>query len=164
MNKIVAAIAALLISTAAFAQSELPDTQIKDLNTGKKLAFNQAVTPGRVTLVSFWDVTCIPCKREMIAITKKMPEWVKESDFDYMLVSTDGSRTESMARNYIKEKGWTLPSYIDLNQDMRRSLNFQNNPFTIIIDKKGNIAYKHTGYEQGGEEDLWVKIKELNAQ
>ena len=54
MKKVIAALTGILFSTAVFAQSELPTTMIKDVNTGKSIAFNKAVETGKVTLVSFW--------------------------------------------------------------------------------------------------------------
>ncbi|HYD21283.1 MAG TPA: TlpA disulfide reductase family protein [Flavipsychrobacter sp.] len=164
MNKIIAAIAALFISTAAIAQSELPDTQVKDVNTGKKIAFNKTFTDGKVTLVSFWATWCIPCKKEIKNITKKMPDWMKEAEFNFMTVSVDESRAEGLVRSYAKSQGWEFPYYIDPNSDLKRSLNFQNVPFTLVVDKAGKIAYMHTGYEEGGEEEVWAKIKELAAK
>jgi thiol-disulfide isomerase/thioredoxin len=164
MNKIIAAIAALFITTVAFAQSEIPDTQVKDVNTGKKMAFNKTFAEGKVTLVSFWATWCIPCKKEIKNVTKKMPDWLKEADFNYMTVSVDESRAEGLVRSYAKSQGWEFPYYIDPNSDLKRSLNFQNVPFTMVVDKQGKIAYMHTGYEEGGEEEIWNKIKELSAK
>lgn len=163
MTKIIAAVAALLLSSSVFAQSELPDTQVKDVNTGKKVAFNKAFEPGKVTLVNFWATWCIPCKKEIKNVTKKMPDWMKEAEFNYMTVSVDESRAEGLVRSYAKSQGWEFPYYIDANSDLKRSLNFQNVPFTLIVDKQGKVAYMHTGYEEGGEEEVWAKIKELSA-
>lgn len=164
MTRIIAAVAALLLSSSVFAQSELPDTQMKDVNTGKKIAFNKAFEPGKVTLVNFWATWCIPCKKEIKNVTKKMPDWMKEAEFNYMTVSVDESRAEGLVRSYAKSQDWKFPYYIDPNSDLKRSLNFQNVPFTLIIDKQGKVAYMHTGYEEGGEEEVWAKIKELSAK
>ncbi|MBL7713744.1 MAG: hypothetical protein JNL13_14820, partial [Chitinophagaceae bacterium] len=41
----------LFASVTLFAQAELPNTQIKDVNSGKKIAFNQTVEKGKVTVV-----------------------------------------------------------------------------------------------------------------
>jgi peroxiredoxin len=53
---------------------------------------------------------------------------------------------------------------MDPNSDLKRSLNFQTVPFTMIIDKNGKVAYSHAGYEEGGEEEVFAKIKELSKQ
>ncbi len=161
MKKIIAILASLFVSASIFAQSELPDTQIKDVNSGKKVAFNETFTKGKVTLVSFWATWCVPCKKEIKNISAKLPNWQKEVDFNYMTVSIDESRAEGLVRSYAISQGWKFPFYIDPNSDLKRSLNFQTVPFTLIIDKNGKVAFMHSGYEEGGEEEVFAKIKEL---
>lgn len=161
MKKIVAAVAGLFLSFNMFAQADIPDTQIKDVNSGKKVAFNQTFTKGKVTLVSFWATWCVPCKKEIKNISLKLPNWQKEADFNYMTVSIDESRAEGLVRSYAISQGWKFPYYIDPNSDLKRSFNFQSIPFTVIIDKNGKVAFTHTGYEEGSEEEVFAKIKEL---
>jgi len=160
MRKLLFAAAGLVLSLALHAQ-ELPSTEIKDLSTGKKLPFSQIVATGRVTVISFWATWCIPCKKEIKNICKVLPDWKKEADFDYMTVSIDESRAEGIARTYGISQGWTFPYYIDPNSDLKRSLNFQNVPFTVIIDKSGKVVFRHLGYEEGGEAEVFKKIKEV---
>lgn len=163
MKKILMAIAGILLTFNLNAQ-ELPNTQIKDLNSGKKVAFKDIVKPGRVTAISFWATWCIPCKKEIKNISLTLDKWKAEADFDYITISIDETRAEGIARTYAISQGWKFPFYIDPNSDLKRSLNFQNVPYTLIIDKNGKIAYKHTGYEEGGENDVFAKIKELAKQ
>lgn len=162
MKKILAALTGILLATSVYAQ-ELPDTQIKDVQTGKKVAFNQIFEKGKVTVVSFWATWCVPCKKEIKNISLKLPQWQKEADFNYMTVSIDEARAEGLVRSYALSQGWSFPYYMDPNSDLKRSLSFQNVPFTLIIDKSGKIAFMHTGYEEGGESEIWAKVKELTA-
>ena len=162
MKKLFALAAGLLLFSNVQAQSELPTTQIKDVNSGEKIAFNKAFEPGKVTLVSFWATWCVPCKHEIKTIRKKMPDWKQQADFNYVTVSIDESRMEGLVRSYAKSQGWDFPFYIDPNSDLKRSLNFQTVPFTIIIDKQGKIAYMHSGYEEGSEEEVFAKVRELS--
>lgn len=161
MKKIVATLAGLVFTIAAFAQEELPSTAIKDVNTGKKIAFNESVEKGKVTLINFWATWCVPCKKEIKSVREKMADWKKETDFNYMTISLDETRAEGLVRSYAKSQGWDFPYYIDANSDLKRSLNFQTVPFTIIIDKEGKVAYQHAGYEEGAENETYAKVKEL---
>jgi len=161
MKNVFATLMGLLFATAVFAQSELPTTRIKDLATGKSVAFNETIEKGKVTLVTFWATWCVPCKKEIINVRKKMPEWKTEADFNFVAVSMDESRAEGLARSYSKSQGWDFPTYIDVKGDLNRSLNFRTIPFVIIIDKEGKIAYQHSGYEEGAENEVFAKIKEL---
>jgi len=165
MKKLFAMMIAVIASASLYAQTaELPDTQIKDVNTSRKLPFNQTVEKGKVTLISFWATWCVPCKKEIKNIREKLPEWKKQTDFNYMTISIDETRAEGLVRSYAKAQGWDFPYYIDANSDLKRSLNFQSVPFTMVVDKNGKVAYMHAGYEEGGEEDVYNKVKELAAQ
>ncbi|MES2704621.1 MAG: TlpA disulfide reductase family protein [Bacteroidota bacterium] len=163
MKKLLGALVGLMASVAVHAQ-ELPNTQIKDVNTGKKIAFNQALPKGKVTVISFWATWCVPCKKEIKNISMKMADWKKEADFEYITVSIDEARAEGLVRTYAISQGWSFPYYIDPNSDLKRSLNFQSVPFTMIIDKAGKVAFRHIGYEEGGENEVFAKVKELAAQ
>ena len=165
MKRIFALAAGLLFAAnVAQAQEGLPDTQVKDVNNGKKVAFNQTVEQGKVTLISFWATWCIPCKKEIKNVRAKMADWKKEADFNFMTVSIDESRSEGLVRSYGISQGWDFPYYIDPNGDLKRSFNFQNVPYNVIIDKSGKVAYSHSGYEEGGENEVFAKIKELSAK
>ncbi len=163
MKKILLPIVCFLVSCNVFAQ-ELPNTQIKDLNSGKKVSFNEIIEKDKISVISFWATWCIPCKKEIKNMSLQLDNWKKEVDFNYITISIDESKAEGLARSYALNQGWKFPYYIDPNSDLKRSLSFQNVPFTIIVDKKGKIAFMHTGYETGGENEIFAKIKELSTK
>ena len=163
MKKLIALCAVVAFGFQAFAQSELPTTIVKDLK-GANIPFNETIEKGKVTIVSFWATWCIPCKKEIKIISKKLPDWKAQAEINYMTVSVDESKATAMVKSYAKSQGWEFPAYLDPNSDMKRSLNFQNVPFTIIIDKEGKVAYMHSGFEEGGEDEIFAKAKELAAK
>lgn len=161
MKKLFLSLVVLTGSLVSIAQNQdLPATIVRDLN-GKQVPFNETFTKGKVTLVSFWATWCIPCKQEIKNIKGKLEGWQKETDFNYMAVSVDDSRATAMVKTFAKSQGWTFPVYLDPNSDLKRSLNFQNVPYTMIVDKNGKIVMQHTGYEEGSENELYKKIQEL---
>ena len=161
MKKVIVSITLVLLSFMSFAQSQdLPTTKVRSLD-GKQISFNEAFEKGKITMVSFWATWCIPCKQEIKNIKTKLADWQKETDFNYMTVSIDDSRATAMVKTYAKSQGWVFPTYTDPNSDLKRSLNFQNVPFTIVVDQNGKIVYQHSGYEEGGEDEIYEKIKAL---
>jgi len=160
MKKIIALCAVVALGFQSYAQNELPTTTVKDLK-GASIPFNQTIEKGKVTIVSFWATWCIPCKKEIKTIREKLPEWKTQADINYMTVSVDESKATAMVKSYAKSQGWEFPAYMDPNSDLKRSLNFQNVPFTIIVDKEGKVAYMHSGFEEGSEDDVFAKAKEL---
>lgn len=163
MRKLLTLAVLAFFSFQSFAQSELPTTDVKDLK-GASVPFNKTIEPGKVTLISFWATWCVPCKKEIKAIREHLPDWKKEADFNYMTVSEDDSRATAMVRSYARSQGWDFPAYLDPNSDLKRSLNFQNVPFSVIIDKDGKIAYMHSGFAEGSEMELFEKVKELSKK
>ncbi len=159
MKKILFILSAVLLTFGATAQ-DLPSTTIKQLN-GRPVKFNEIFKEGRVTLVSFWATWCVPCKAEIKNIKEKMPEWKDQADFDFVTISIDDSRAAAMVKAYTKSQAWDWPVYLDQNSDLKRSLNFQNVPFTMIVDKSGKIVFQHTGYEEGGEDEVFEEVKKF---
>lgn len=156
----------LLTSLLVFAQSSsLPNTAIKN-SAGKEVKFNTLFKPGTVTVVSFWNRPCIPCRQELDAVTKKIGGWKtelgeKKDKFNYIIISIDDVRSTNQAKNMVKSQKWPFDNYYDVNSDLKRSLNFQEVPFTIVIDKNGKIAYRHPAYKPGSEDILFKKVKEM---
>jgi thiol-disulfide isomerase/thioredoxin len=161
MKNTLFSLALLFSGFVAVAQSqELPTTKVRDMG-GKPISFNETIEKGKVTLISFWATWCIPCKQEIKNIKMKLEGWQKEADFNFMTVSIDDSRATAVVKTYAKSQGWSFPTYLDPNSDLKRSLNFQNVPFSMIVDQNGKVVYQHTGYEEGGEDDLFERIKVL---
>lgn len=162
MKKIFLLSFSLLLSAFMFAQGGgvLPNTPIKDAN-GQTVAFNKIFTPGKVTIVSVWNVPCIPCRQELNAVKGKLAGWKKEADIDYKIISIDDARAMGKAKGMVKSNAWPFDDFYDPNSDLKRSLNFQEVPFTFIVDKSGKIAYMHTSYKPGSEDILFRKAKEL---
>jgi len=154
---------ALSFSSVSAQNTSLPATKLRDLN-GKQVSFNEIFEKGKYTLVSFWATWCIPCKQEIKNIKTKLPEWTQQVNFNYVTISIDDARATAMVKTYAKSQGWTFPTYVDPNSDLKRSLNFQNVPYTIIVDPNGNIVYQHTGYEEGAENELFEKILTMSKQ
>lgn len=138
---------------------ELPATVITDIRSGKKLPFNEIVAKGRVTLISFWATWCVPGKRQVKTIIRRVPEWRKQAEFDYIAIAVDLQGTEDLARNFALSKRWSFPEYIDAESELKQPLVFQALPFILIIDKKGKIVYRHTGHVDG--EELWRKLRKV---
>ncbi len=158
MKNLIGVLAVLAIAFST--QAQLPATPIKDIK-GQTIAFNKTVESGKVTLISFWADWCIPCKKEIKAVSGKLEQWQKEVDFNYITISVDNSQSTEKAKTYARQQGWSFPAYFDVNSDLMRSINFQNVPFTIIVDQNGKIVSRHTAYKQGSEEELFKTIKEL---
>ncbi|MBK6775319.1 MAG: hypothetical protein IPG74_05540 [Flavobacteriales bacterium] len=53
---------------------------------------------------------------------------------------------------------------MDPNGDLKRAMNVQNVPHTVLIDGSGKIVWQHNVYNPGDENELYAKLKALTAK
>ncbi|MFM9944326.1 MAG: TlpA family protein disulfide reductase [Bacteroidia bacterium] len=159
----------LILCSAAFANAtgsdtaktnSLPSVVVKDLN-GQPVNFSEFITPGQITVVSFWATWCKPCLVELANIDAVYEEWQEKYKMRLVAVSVDDSRTSPKVKPMATSKGWGYDILIDINGDLKRAMNVTNPPTTFLIDQNGKIVYTHTGYLEGDEVELEKKIAEL---
>ena len=54
----------------------------------------------------------------------------------------------------------TYQVLLDPNGELKRAMGVQMIPYTLLLDGKGNIVYKHNGYADGAETELFQKVKD----
>jgi peroxiredoxin len=143
------------------AQKQLPDVTIRTLD-GKNERI-KAYTDQQVTVISFWATWCSPCKRELDAMVELYPAWKEKYQIELLAISTDNPRQLAKVRPMVAAQGWPYIILTDASAALKNALNFQAIPHTIIVDKKGNIVYEHTGYLPGDELQLEKKLAELSG-
>ncbi len=149
-----------MFASAQQAQKTMPAVNVKTLD-GKSVNIQDYAKKGKITVVSFWATWCSPCKKELDAIAENYAEWQKNYDLELVAVTIDDARALSKVKPMVEQKGWKYKILSDINGDLKRAFNVQSVPFSILIDKKGNIAYTHSGYSPGDENDLEAHIKML---
>lgn len=159
MNKIIVLLL-LLISFHAHTQNELPNIDLTTLD-GKTLSSIEATTQDNVVVVSLWATWCVPCLKELDAISEIYDEWQSETNVELIAVSVDDSRTVKRVKPLINGKGWDYTILLDKNNDFKRALGAATVPLTLLI-KNNQIVYRHSGYTAGAEFELYEKIKEYS--
>lgn len=76
-------------------------------------------------------------------------------------VSIDQAQNINKVKPLVDSHGWPYDVLLDPNGDFKRALGVQMIPYTLIIDGKGKIVYKHNGYTEGAEVELIEKVREL---
>jgi len=142
-------------------QKSLPDVTVKDLN-GKDINVGDYSKNGKITIISFWATWCAPCKKELNNISGFYHEWVEDYDIEIVAISIDDSRNAANVKSYVKSRNWGFVVLLDTNQELKRAMNFQTIPYTVVTDKNGYIDFTHTGYVEGDEYVLEDHIIELS--
>ena len=159
MNKLFLSLSLLLISFAAAAQDRLPKVMLKDIE-GKTVQTDTISNNGKPLIIAFFATWCKPCNRELISIDEVYDDWQQETGVRLVAVSIDQAQNVNKVKPMVDQNGWRYEVLLDPNGEFRRSLGIQSVPYTVLLDGQGKIVYKHNGYTDGAEVELYKKVKE----
>ncbi|MEL6562428.1 MAG: TlpA disulfide reductase family protein [Bacteroidota bacterium] len=152
----------LLTVFSGFAQdSKFPTTELKKLDR-RKIDSKEILNKEGYTVISFWATWCKPCILELNAISDMYEDWTDEMNVQVVAVSIDDARSSSKVSVFVSSKDWPFEVYLDENSDLKRALNINNIPHSVVVDKDGNVIWQHAGYLPGDEEILFEKLQTLS--
>jgi len=111
----------------------------------------------KILVVSFFATWCVPCAKEIPELIKMSNEF--GDDFQFLLVDVNEKR--DLVKKHVDEKGITLQVILDKYGKVFESFSGVTLPLLVVIDKKGQITYHHTGYVKGDEKKLLKHLKTL---
>lgn len=111
-------------------------------------------------LLSFWATWCKPCIEEMTKY-KDLYKDYKDKGLKVLAISIDDERTVAKVKPFVRSKNYPFPVLLDTNSEVARKYYAQNIPYSVLLDKSGNIVYTHLGYMKGDELKMKNKIDEL---
>lgn len=161
MKNLFTALAITASSVVAFAQ-EIPSTTLKTLD-GKQVDILSQVNHDGPTVISFWATWCKPCIKELNAFMDYAIDLEDEVNLKVLAVSIDDTRNSSRVAPLVEGQGWEYNVLLDENQDLKRNLGIVNVPFTLVLNSKGEVVWKHSGYSPGDEEHLAEVVEEVAA-
>jgi thiol-disulfide isomerase/thioredoxin len=151
----------LLLTFNAFSQEDLPNARVQTID-GTDTSIEEATDKDNVVILSLWATWCVPCIKELDAISEVYEDWQDETNVELIAVSVDDSRTVKRVKSLINGKGWEYEILLDTNNDLKRALGASTVPLTLLI-KDNKIVYRHSGYSPGAEMELYEKVKEYSA-
>lgn len=161
MKSLLLSVLGLLLFVAPVQAQQAPDFTLRNLE-------NQEVSlsdlRGKVVLINFWATWCGPCQVEMPHL-QRMHDELGGQGLTILAVSVDEARTSSRVKPHIKSKGFTFPVLLDTATEVVSQYNPQKTlPYSVLVDRQGNVSWRHSGYSPGDEVALEAKVKELLEQ
>ena len=106
---------------------------------------------GKVVVVNFWATWCEPCREEMPEFVRVQRE-LGPKGLQFVGIAVD--QPDKVAA-FAKELGLNYPALVGGYDAMELSRNLGNHlvalPFTIVIDRRGAIAYTQLGPIKKGQ-------------
>jgi cytochrome c-type biogenesis protein len=145
-----AAIAIITLASACVSgensQTEMPPQPAPDLTLvslqGDTVSL--AAERGNVVLLNIWATWCAPCREEM-PLLQKLHARHRDAGLRVVGVSIDARGEDERIQRFLRDFSVSFPVWLD--PDERASFLFRaiGVPATYLIDRKGEIVWKHLG-------------------
>lgn len=114
----------------------------------------------KVIVIDFWATWCKPCKKLLKKLNRIYLDY--KDHIEVLAISTDDTSAFSRVESCIKGKRFSFTVLLDPDSAVTRIFNPSLKiPFTVIVDKNGDIVYSHTGYVPGQEKEIIEKLEKL---
>ena len=163
MKKCIVSFFVCLVAAFGVAQAQLPAVTLKTID-GATVQTETLNNEGKPFIIDFFATWCKPCNRELSAIAEVYDEWQEETGVKIYAVSIDQAQNINKVKPLVDENEWEYEVLLDPNSDVLKSLGGQMIPFVVVVDGKGNVVSKHSGYTDGAENELIQEVRNLLAQ
>jgi cytochrome c biogenesis protein CcmG, thiol:disulfide interchange protein DsbE len=164
MNKILALLLFTTFIGISRAQDKtLPNVMVQTLD-GKKMNLSELKNDGKPIYISFWALWCVNCIKELNTVTDLYADWQKETGVKIVALSIDDERNKQKVKPFVSGKGWDYEILLDPNSDVKRAMNINQIPYSMIIDGNGKVVWEHIGYSPGDENEVLEQLKKLTAK
>lgn len=129
----------------AQAATRMPDFSLNSVVDGN--AVSSSSFDGKVLLVTFFATWCPPCIEE-IPTLKQLHSQLATEGFSVVALSVDQSGPADVAK-LVKKKAINYPVLMADEEVMKNFGGVYGIPVSFLVNKKGNVVKKYTGYVSG---------------
>lgn len=159
-RSIVAAISVMAAASAAGTDSTKEALSTHTLATLDGKTTKLANYRGEYLVVNFWASWCAPCRRELPLLDQWNSAWTgRGARVIAISIDTDAKK----AKRFMDEMKLTLPVMHDGPQGLARTLDIPSVPYTLLLDRDGNIVGEVKGSAESEVAALQRKVEGVLA-
>ncbi len=115
---------------------------------------------GHVVILDFWASWCKPCRKEMPYLVELHSEFERDS---LVIIAVNLDKDRKKADRFLARIEGEVPFTIvhDPTHQIPPKYEVAGMPTTILIDRNGEIRYRHTGFSESHKESYRLELKEL---
>lgn len=121
--------------------SVMCDYTFTDIN-GNSYTISQLLSEKKAVVLNFWFINCGPCRMEFPYLNEAYNAY--KDELEVIAVDCVGDSKEDITA-FAREFGLTFP-VAEGDPLWQQAMHIQGYPTTVVIDRFGKIALKHTGY------------------
>jgi len=138
--------------------TKAPDFVLKDLE-GKNYRLSENIGEAPI-VISFWATWCVPCIEELKQM-KRIYKKYSDMGVQFLAISIDDPKTVGRVNSFVKSHKYPYIVLLDTNNEIISLYQSKVPPYTVIIDKEGNVVYTHVGYRMGDEKKVDQELEKL---
>ena len=148
MRAIVLALAALaVLGSVAAAAPAAPGFRVRLLDSGKTVDSRELIGK-KILVLRFQASYCKPCARESAALAR-LADRYRTRDVELLAVHVQDTAAD--ARAFVRKNKVSYPVALDPRLTMGNQYGFTGSPYTVVVDRKGEIAARLVGESAVGK-------------
>lgn len=134
--------ACVLVTTSLFAATKMPSFSLPDVVSGETV--NSSSFEGKSLLVTFFATWCPPCIQEVPTLIELQKSY-KNMGFSVIGLSVDQGGSK-VVKKLVLKKSINYPVMMTDDRTMQNFGGVYGIPVSFLVNKKGNVVKKYTGY------------------
>lgn len=122
------------------------------------ITLSTADLKGKVVFINFWATWCPPCIAEMPSLNDLYNQLQGNEQFIFLFINEDDDVAK--AKSFLQNNGYTLP-VMTRSGKIPAEIYSGTLPTTVVLDKEGNIVFRHEGIAKYNSTTFINQLKAL---